>query len=161
MLVYRDAYKSFDSPVLAGVSLEVRRGERLAAVVEFVANTAARRGINAGRLALAGDSAGANLAIGAALDLREHRPGLIKALLLFYGVYGADLETASYCAFGDGRFGLSRADMAAYWDAYAPRPADREDRQGKPFARANGGAVARLEADQIEREEPENRQAHP
>ena len=95
------------------------------AVVEFVANTATRRGINAGRLALAGDSAGANLAIGAALDLREHRPGLIKALLLFYGVYGADLETASYRAFGDGRFGLSRADMAAYWDAYAPRPADR------------------------------------
>lgn len=103
------------------------------AVIEFIANTAARRGIDAGRIALAGDSAGANLAIAAALDLREHRPGLIKALLLFYGVYGTDLDTASYRAFGDGRFGLSRADMAAYWDAYAPVPANRSDPRAVPL----------------------------
>jgi acetyl esterase len=103
------------------------------AVTEFLVNTATLRGINANRLALAGDSAGANLALGAALDLRESRPHLVKALLLFYGVYGADLDTDTYLSFGDGRFGLSRADMAAYWDAYAPTADDRADPRAVPL----------------------------
>jgi acetyl esterase len=44
------------------------------------------------------------------------RPG--GALALFYGVFGADLGTASYLAFGDGRFGLSRAQMEHYWRSF-------------------------------------------
>lgn len=103
------------------------------AVTEFIANTAMLRGINAHRIALAGDSAGATLALGATLDLRESRPDLIKALLLFYGVYGTDLDTASYRSFGDGQFGLSRSDMAAYWDAYAPTAANRADPRAAPL----------------------------
>lgn len=103
------------------------------AVTEFIANTATLRGIDVNRLALAGDSAGANLALGAALDLRESRPELIKALLLFYGVYGANLDTASYRTFGNGQFGLSRADMAAYWDAYAPDAVNRADPRAVPL----------------------------
>lgn len=90
-------------------------------VVEALANTAVRWGIDARRIALAGDSAGANLALAAALDLRECRPDLIRAVLLFYGAFGTDFETGSYRAFADGRFGLSRADMEAYWAAYAPK----------------------------------------
>lgn len=103
------------------------------AIIETLANTAVRWSFDARRLALAGDSAGGNLALAAALDLRVSRPDLVKALLLFYGVYGADLDTGSYREFGDGRFGLSRADMAAYWAAYAPGAGDRADPRAAPL----------------------------
>lgn len=103
------------------------------AVIETLANTAIRWGVDAKRLAVAGDSAGGNLALAAALDLRQSRPDLLKALLLFYGVYGSDLDTRSYHAFGDGRFGLSRDDMAAYWAAYAPTEESRADPRAAPL----------------------------
>jgi acetyl esterase len=70
--------------------------------------------------ALAGASAGANLALAAALALRDQGASAGWALVLFYGVFGADLDTASYRAFGDGSFGLSRAAMAQYLDWYDP-----------------------------------------
>ncbi|MDX9860378.1 MAG: alpha/beta hydrolase fold domain-containing protein [Rhodospirillales bacterium] len=103
------------------------------AVIETLANTAVRWGVDAKRIVLAGDSAGGNLALAAALDLRRSRPDLLKALLLFYGVYGSDLDTGSYRAFGDGRFGLSRDDMAAYWAAYAPTEESRADPRAAPL----------------------------
>lgn len=102
-------------------------------VIEALAATAVRWKIDARRLALAGDSAGANLALASALDLRQCRPDIIKALVLFYGVYGANLDTGSYRAFADGRFGLSRDDMAAYWAAYAPTEAKRTDPRAVPL----------------------------
>jgi acetyl esterase len=107
------------------------------AVIEVLANTALRWGADAKRLALAGDSAGGNLALAAALDLRHSRPRLIRALLLFYGVFGASLDTESYREFGDGRFGLSRDDMAAYWAAYAPTDDDRADPRAAPLLAAD------------------------
>lgn len=72
-----------------------------------------------GPLAVAGDSAGANLAL--AVILNEIRDDRRKpdAGLLFYGVYGADLDTPSYHRFAEG-FGLTRAQMKRFWDWYAP-----------------------------------------
>jgi acetyl esterase len=67
------------------------------------------------RLAVGGASAGANLA--AAIALRVP-PRTVKAQLLFYGVLGNSFETASYRAFGDGRFGLSRDRMKMFFDMY-------------------------------------------
>ncbi len=67
------------------------------------------------RLAVGGGSAGGNLA--AAVALRAP-PGTFKAQLLFYGVLGNSFETASYLAFGDGRFGLSRDRMKMFFDIY-------------------------------------------
>jgi acetyl esterase len=68
--------------------------------------------------AVSGTSAGANLAIATALA-RRHRPGP-SAMVLFYGVFGADLDTGSYAAFGDGRYGLPRDRMANFFDLYDP-----------------------------------------
>ncbi len=89
--------------------------------------------VDCGRMALAGDSAGANLALAAALDLRAEHPTLIKALLLFYGVFDTELNTDSYRAFGGGEFGLTRTDMAAYWDAYLRSEADRNNPRAAPL----------------------------
>jgi acetyl esterase len=70
------------------------------------------------RLAWSGTSAGANLALAAALARRDRGRPPALGLLLFYGVYGADLDTASYRSFGDGRFGLSRERMAHFFELY-------------------------------------------
>ena len=67
--------------------------------------------------ALSGDSAGANLALAAALAAG---PGAVSALGLIYGVYDDDLATPSHGAFGGGDHPLSTEEMRRFWDLYAP-----------------------------------------
>jgi acetyl esterase/lipase/DNA-binding transcriptional regulator YhcF (GntR family) len=67
---------------------------------------------------IAGDSAGANLALSTAIELRDAGEALPDAALLFYGVYGADHSTPSHRRCGDGSFGLSSAKMAWYRGHY-------------------------------------------
>jgi acetyl esterase len=82
-------------------------------------------GIDAGRIALGGDSAGANLALAAALVLRDagERP---DALLLNYGVFGDDDSTESYTRFDGPAYNLGRDEMRGFWNRYLghPRPVD-------------------------------------
>jgi acetyl esterase len=97
----------------------------------------ARANFGAEALALGGDSAGANLAFGAAQRLAARRlPGAI-AHVSNYGVFDCDLETESYRTLGDGRYGLSRASMALYWDLYCP---DKAARLGPELSPARGDA---------------------
>jgi acetyl esterase len=84
-------------------------------------------------LAIAGDSAGANLALAASQYLRALGARTPDAHALFYGVYAADLDTESYNLLGDGKYGLSRADMATYWDLYVPEAARRGDPAVSPL----------------------------
>ncbi|MGD9942335.1 MAG: alpha/beta hydrolase fold domain-containing protein [Burkholderiaceae bacterium] len=70
------------------------------------------------RWVLAGDSAGANLALAEAIRARDAGESTPQSLLLFYGVYLPVRESASMRAFADGRFGLSRAAMQRYETAY-------------------------------------------
>ena len=67
------------------------------------------------RLALAGDSAGANLALAALLALRDAGKKLPAAAVLFYGGYTPADDSPSHRQFGDGSFGLSTARMRWYW----------------------------------------------
>ncbi|MCF3935679.1 alpha/beta hydrolase [Acuticoccus sp. M5D2P5] len=67
-------------------------------------------------LAIAGDSAGANLALAVMLN----KPRAMPATgLLFYGVYGADFASPSYTTYRDGP-GLTRAKMQRFFDWYVP-----------------------------------------
>lgn len=66
------------------------------------------------KIVLGGTSAGANLAITAALA--EQSPHLL-GLLLFYGVFGCNFGTESYQTFADGP-GLTRARMQDLFDMY-------------------------------------------
>lgn len=72
------------------------------------------------RILLSGASAGANLALGATLRLRDENGPMPLALALYYGVFGDDFDTESYRTFADGRFGLSRAGMQDYFGTYLP-----------------------------------------
>ena len=82
---------------------------------------------------LAGDSAGANLALALAIDLRHAGEPLPDAALLFYGVYDADHDTASHRRCGDGSFGLSTAKMAWYRTHYLAGGARADDPRVSPL----------------------------
>jgi len=79
----------------------------------------ARREYPDAGLVVGGDSAGANLALDVARRLRDRGQALIDALLLFYGVYTDACSGPSMQAYGDGRYGLSRAAHERYLEAYA------------------------------------------
>lgn len=68
---------------------------QVAGVIEWLAGGQGL-GIDPARIAAAGDSAGANLALSAAIQLRDQKsPARLAALLLNYGFFDADFETAS------------------------------------------------------------------
>ncbi|SDX08897.1 alpha/beta hydrolase [Roseicitreum antarcticum] len=93
------------------------------------------------RWSMAGDSAGANLALCAMLRLIAEGADLPAQALLFYGVYAADFQTASYVENSDGP-GLTRAKMQRYWDWYAPQEV-RADPEVAPLL-ADDAALAAL-----------------
>lgn len=70
------------------------------------------------RWVLAGDSAGANLALLEAQRARDAGQRLPDALLLLYGAYLPVRPTRSYEAYADGRYGMSKAAMARYEHHY-------------------------------------------
>jgi acetyl esterase len=73
------------------------------------------------RLVLAGDSAGANVAL-AALVMQRSRGGPAPAAgVLFYGCFAADFDTWSHRAFGDGEWGLSTDRMRFAWARHLGR----------------------------------------
>lgn len=89
---------------------------------------------------IAGDSAGANIALGAMLGLAASGCPLPDCGLLFYGVYGADFETPSYLAHAQGP-GLTRDKMRRYWDWYAPGP-QRSDPRVVPLMASDAQLAA-------------------
>lgn len=91
--------------------------------VMTIARTVVVDGLPDGRritgFAMAGDSAGANLALGAAMALRDLGLNALRHLLLFYGVFSKDVERPSWLRpSGLGGHGLSREAMATYWSSY-------------------------------------------
>ncbi|NKX56610.1 acetyl esterase [Arthrobacter mobilis] len=93
--------------------------QECAAAVEYLRAHGADHHIDGGDLALAGDSAGASLALGTYLYLRDELSGAggIRALLLYYGMYGLT-DSASRRLFGGPWDGLTREDLEAYSAMY-------------------------------------------
>lgn len=106
--------------------------EEMVAVSRLAAREGAGLGIDPQRLALGGDSAGANLALAAALALRDEGIGAVRQLLLIYGVYSTDSESASWQRFGRGA-GLSQTQMRWIWETYLETPAQMHDWRAAPI----------------------------
>lgn len=87
-----------------------------AAALAFLEAGGLGRPIPIGRIALAGDSAGAQTALAALLDRRDAGLPSAEAALLFYGCLAPDFDTASHRAFGaDESFLLSTDRMRWFW----------------------------------------------
>jgi acetyl esterase len=81
--------------------------------------------IDPDRLGLGGDSAGAYLALAAALRLGRRRPGIVRFLLLYYGLYGFR-ESPSRRRFADPVYGLTPAKLRFYEACYLGFATSRE-----------------------------------
>lgn len=86
---------------------------------------AAELSIDAARVAVAGDSAGANLALALTVALRDACTVMPAGGALLYGCFAPGLDTESMRSFGAGGYGLTAERMAWYWDNYlGPAKAD-------------------------------------
>jgi acetyl esterase/lipase len=93
-------------------------------VTRWIAVQGSSEGLDSTRIAVAGDSAGGNLA--AALTLLARDEITFAHQVLLYPVTDANFDTGSYREFATGLF-LRRDVMQWYWDEYAPDPAQRSE----------------------------------
>jgi acetyl esterase len=106
--------------------------DEMMAMIRLVAREGAGLGIDPKRLAVGGDSAGANLALAAALALRDAGDGALGFQLLIYGVYSTDSESQSWQRFGRGA-GLSQTQMRWIWETYLERPEQQSNWRAAPL----------------------------
>ena len=105
------------------------------AALRWVAANAARLGGDPARIAVAGDSAGGNLAAVSALTARDSGGPALAFQLLIYPVVDSDLDGGTYATLGNAPV-LDRARMAYFWDSYVPDPAQRSDWRCAPLRAA-------------------------
>lgn len=104
----------------------------------WVADNADRLRVDPGRLAVCGDSAGANLAAVVALLARDTGDVPIVAQSLIYPVIDYRGGTASYDLYGTGYGSLETDTVSWFMEHYLPDPASRDDWRACP-------ALARLD----------------
>ncbi len=87
--------------------------------------------VDGARLAVAGDSAGGNLAAAISLAARDRQgPGILAQALIYPGT-GLDQDHASYIENAEGP-GLTTAGTRAYRDMYLPEIPDTDDAYARP-----------------------------
>lgn len=84
-------------------------------------------GFDATQTFVGGDSAGANLAVGTALALRDAGDAPLAGLVLNYGAYSSNLYRDSMAQYGAGDYGLSAHMMIWFRGMYLARAADFQD----------------------------------
>ena len=95
-------------------------------VLEYVTKYPDEFNIDINKIALAGDSAGGNLAAACALKTNYEGGPKIKALALLYPVTDASMNTKSYEEFKNGPW-LSKKSMEFFWESYVPDKKRREE----------------------------------
>jgi len=106
--------------------------------IRYIARHGADWGLDTSQIFLCGDSAGGNLSLAAALQLRDQGGPKLQGLVLAYPVCDSNFETASYLEFATG-YGLTRDRMATYWDLYVERPHDLSHPLAAPLRADLGG----------------------
>jgi acetyl esterase len=98
--------------------------DAITALMLWLAEHGRAIGIDGARLAIGGDSAGANLAFACCLRLRDAgRPTLIRAILTNYAALSGTVSDAAEAAHGGPGALLDRAEMRYFFDAYLGDPA--------------------------------------
>jgi len=106
--------------------------EQAYAATLYVAKHESEFHVDSARLAVAGDSAGGNMAAVVALMACQRGGPAIAAQVLYYPCVDADFETASYEEFADGPW-LTRTAMKWYWDNYLPEVRSRQQPTACPL----------------------------
>lgn len=106
--------------------------DEMVAMTKLATREGAGFGIDPSRIAVGGDSAGANLALAAALALRDAGERALRFQLLLYGCFSTDCESPSWQRFGQGA-GLSQTQMRWIWETYLEKPEQRSDWRAAPM----------------------------
>ncbi|MFI9008532.1 alpha/beta hydrolase [Actinosynnema sp. NPDC053489] len=101
-------------------------------VARWVVAEGASRGLDASRLAVAGDSVGGNMSAALTLLAKERGDVAFKQQVLFYPVTDASFDTPSYHEFAEGYF-LRRDAMQWFWDQYTTSEAERAEITASPL----------------------------
>ena len=96
------------------------------AVLEYIFQNPEEFNIDPERIAIAGDSAGANMATVTALRAINKNGPKILFECLFYPVTNSDMDTKSYDLFKDGPW-IRKKAMEWFWEAYVPDKKLRDD----------------------------------
>src|SRR6266568_3459507 len=99
---------------------------------QWVERFGQEHGLDAERLAVAGDSVGGNMATVITLLSRERGEPNIRLQLLFYPVTDAAFDTASYRQFAQG-YHLRRDAMMWCWEQYTRHPGERNEITASPL----------------------------
>jgi acetyl esterase len=101
------------------------------ATAQWITHNGASKGLDASRMAVAGESVGGNMTAALTLMAKERGDVTFVQQSMYYPVTDAAMNTASYDQFATGYY-LSRTEMEWFWDAYAPDPAQRTEITASP-----------------------------
>jgi acetyl esterase len=106
--------------------------EECYAVACFIAEQGGANGLDGTRMAVAGDSAGGNLATVLTMLAKQRGGPRLLEQVLFYPTMDANFDTGSYREFGQG-FYLTRDNMMWFWDQYLPDQRQRMEPTASPL----------------------------
>jgi acetyl esterase len=101
------------------------------ATAQWITQHGASHGLDASRMAVAGESVGGNMTAALALMASQRGDVTFVQQSMYYPVTDAAMDTDSYDQFATGYY-LSRASMEWFWDAYAPDLARRSEITASP-----------------------------
>ena len=106
--------------------------EQAYATARWIVRDGAAEGLDASRLAVAGDSVGGNMVAALTLLAKERGDVTFVHQSLYYPVTDAAQDTDSYLEFADGPV-LTAKGMAWFWDAYLPEYDKRSEITASPL----------------------------
>ncbi|HYK29465.1 MAG TPA: alpha/beta hydrolase [Streptosporangiaceae bacterium] len=101
------------------------------AAAQWITRNGGSKGLDASRMAVAGESVGGNMAAALALMAKERGDVSFVQQSMYYPVTDAAMNTASYQQFATGYY-LARKSMEWFWDAYTTDPAQRAEITASP-----------------------------
>ncbi|MGW4587406.1 alpha/beta hydrolase [Amycolatopsis thermoflava] len=106
--------------------------EQSYAAARWIVAEGAKHGLDANRLAIAGDSVGGNMAAAVTILAKQRGDVTFRQQVLFYPVTDANFDTGSYRQFATGYF-LALEGMKWFWDQYTTDPAQRAEITASPL----------------------------
>ena len=101
------------------------------ATAQWVTREGASHGLDANRMAVAGESVGGNMTAALTLMAKERGDVTFVQASIYYPVTDAAMDTASYDEFAEGYY-LTRKAMEWFWDAYIPDLDQRDEITASP-----------------------------
>jgi len=120
------AFVEYDRSPEARYPVAIEQGY---ATAQWIVREGAAHGLDASRMAIAGDSVGGCMTAAIALMAQERGDVRFQHQSMYYPVTDAGMDTGSYAQFAEGYHLTARA-MAWFWDAYVPDV----ERRAEPFA---------------------------